>query len=409
MPRSIRRPRTVGNDKLTAMLIWLTIIFGTASAQDDAREDPALSAEQQSLVALSALTARGDIDALPAALNSGLDAGLSINDIKEAIVHLYAYSGFPRALRGLTTFMAVLEDREARGIKDEVGAVASARSSDENAYARGEQVLATIAPGWSPTAPQSGYVAFAPAIEEFLRAHLFGDVFGRDVLSYAERELVTISALASMDGVEPYLESHLGVGMNVGLTEAQLRGILSVVASNVDAAENGREKILSRVLASRADMPDVASNGVRSVGPGANENRPTVTTKATVFPRGSRRAASDNFTGPVWVDMVVTDAATYDTRAGNVTFEPGSRTDWHSHPGGQLLFVTGGSGYHQLRDGSVQLIRKGDVVQVPPGVAHWHGALPDSELTHLAVATNDSAGETVWLEPVTDAAYHRTW
>ncbi len=410
------RMRKRGVRMLIAFVISLLIIPGTARAQDPASESPPLSPEQQSIAAISAYTARGDLEGLQDALNSGLDAGLTINEIKEVLVHLYAYIGFPRSLRGLTTFMAVLEDREARGIEDEVGEAASPRLGDEHEYARGEEVLAAITAGWSPTAPQSGYPAFSPEIEWFLREHLFGDIFGRGILSYSEREIVTISALASMDGVEPYLKSHMGVGMNVGLTEAQLRGILSVIESTVGEAkaEAGRE-ILSQVLASQAETEEDTSNGAQGGSRGADENRPalqtrdTVQTRVTVFPRGIRRAASDNFTGAVWVEMLVTEAETFDTRIGNVTFEPGSRTDWHVHPGGQILLVTGGSGYHQVRGEPVHLIRKGDVVKVPPGVAHWHGALPESELTHVAVVTNDSEGETVWLEPVTDEEYYSTW
>lgn len=409
MPSCLTRTRNLGKHMPLAFAIALLSVSGTASAQEDTSETRALSQEQQSIVAISALTARSDVEALQDALNSGLDAGLSINEIKEVLVHLYAYTGFPRSLRGLTTFMDVLEDREGQGMEDEVGETASPLLGDASAYARGEQVLSTIIPGWSPTTPQSGYVAFAPEIEQFLRAHLFGDIFGRDVLSYKEREIVTISALASMDGVEPYLESHMGVGMNVGLTEAQLEGILSVVDSNVDEAKaEASREMLSQVVASRSET-DSPSSDAQSASKESVEDQSAVPTRATVFPRGTRRAESDNFTGAVWVDMVVTDAETYDTRAGNVTFEPGSRTNWHSHPGGQLLFVTGGSGYNQLRGESIQLIREGDVVKVPPGVEHWHGALPDSELTHMAVSINDSEGETVWLESVSDEEYHRTW
>ncbi|MGH8242468.1 MAG: carboxymuconolactone decarboxylase family protein [Steroidobacteraceae bacterium] len=409
MPSKPQRPRNLGIRALCACVISLLISPVVASAQE-ASADPQLSLEQQSIVAISAHTARGDTAALQSALNNGLDAGLSINEIKEVMVHLYAYCGFPRSLGGLTTFIGVLEEREARGIEDEVGETASPQLDDGSAYARGEKVLASVAAGWSPTAPQSGYVAFAPVIEQFLREHLFGDIFGRDVLSYSEREIVTISALASMDGVEPYLKSHMGVGMNVGLTEAQIEGILSVVGTNVGEAraEVGRD-ILSRVVALQPEPQGGAPSGAQDDRNGAEANRSLASTGATIFPRGARLAASDNFTGAVWVDMVVTEAETYDTRIGNVTFEPGSRTDWHLHPGGQILLVTGGSGYHQVQGEPVHLIRKGDVVKVAPGVAHWHGALPDSELTHAAVATKDSAGETVWLEPVTDDEYYRTW
>lgn len=410
MPSGPHPTRYQGIRALSACIISLLIIPCAASAQE-ASVHPQLSPEQQSIAAISALTARGDnTAALQSALNNGLDNGLSVNEIKEVMVHLYAYSGFPRSLGGLNTFMAVMGEREARGIEDEVGEAASAQPDDGNAYARGEKVLATIGSGWSPTAPQSGYVAFAPVIEQFLREHLFGDIFGRDILSYSEREIVTISALASMDGVDPYLSSHMGIGMNVGLTEAQISGILSVVGTHVGEAraEAGRE-ILSRVVASRPETQGGAPGGAQDDRNRAEANRSSVPTGATIFPRGARLAASDNFTGAVWVDMVVTEAETFDARVGNVTFEPGSRTDWHLHPGGQILLVTGGSGYHQVQGEPLHLIRKGDVVKVAPGVVHWHGALPDSELTHAAVATNDSAGETVWLEPVSDDEYYRTW
>ncbi|MFB6278769.1 MAG: carboxymuconolactone decarboxylase family protein [Salinibacter sp.] len=379
------------------------------SAQGPASENSALSPERQRIVAISAHTARGDLDALRGALGDGLDAGLTVNEIKEVLVHLYAYCGFPRSLRGLNTFMAVMEERAAQGIDDEMGAGTSPPSPGEDRYAKGERVLATIA-GWPQTTPLSGYSAFSPVIEQFLKEHLFADLFGRDVLSYSDREIVTISALASMDGVEPMLESHLGVGMNTGLTGDQLRDLLSIIESSVgqSEAEAGRE-LLSQVLASRPDREEDTSAGAQPSDEDESEDRSMRQKRDTVFPRGTRVTNHDNFTGPVWVEMVVTEAETFDTRAGNVTFEPGSRTDWHAHPGGQILFVTGGAGYHQERGEPVELVRKGDVVKVAPGVEHWHGATPDTEMTHMAVATQDSAGETNWLGPVTDEEYHSTW
>jgi 4-carboxymuconolactone decarboxylase len=160
--------RKLGVRILIAFVISLLSIPGTTSAQDQTSENPPLSPEQQSIVAISAHTARGDLEELQDASNSGLDAGLTINEIKEVLVHLYAYCGFPRSIRGLNTFMAVLEDREARGIEDEVGEAASPQLDNENEYAKGEEVLAALA-GWSPTAPQSGYAAFSPA-EDAARA-----------------------------------------------------------------------------------------------------------------------------------------------------------------------------------------------------------------------------------------------
>jgi quercetin dioxygenase-like cupin family protein/alkylhydroperoxidase/carboxymuconolactone decarboxylase family protein YurZ len=399
--------RRLGASLFLAFALLLMSSPHETSAQGPASENSALSPERQHIVSISAHTARGDLDALQGALGDGLDAGLTVNEIKEVLVHLYAYCGFPRSLRGLNTFMAVMDDRAAQGINDEMGEGASSPSPGEDRYAKGERVLATIA-GWPQTSPLSGYSAFSPVIEQFLKEHLFADLFGRDILSYSDREIATISALASMDGVEPMLESHLGVGMNTGLTGDQLRHLFSVIETSVgDAeAEAGRE-LLSQVLASRSNRDEDASGDAQSGDEG--EDRSMRQKRDTVFPRGTRVTGHDNFTGPVWVEMVVTEAETFDTRAGNVTFEPGSRTDWHAHPGGQILFVTGGAGYHQERGEPVELVRKGDVVKVAPGVEHWHGATPDTEMTHMAVATQDSEGETNWLGPVTDDEYHSTW
>jgi quercetin dioxygenase-like cupin family protein len=107
--------------------------------------------------------------------------------------------------------------------------------------------------------------------------------------------------------------------------------------------------------------------------------------------------------------MLVTEEEVFGSRIGNVTFEPGARTNWHSHPGGQILLVTNGAGYYQVQGGLVQLLRRGDVVEIGPDAVHWHGATPSGEFTHVAVVTNSLAGNTVWLQPVTDEEYNRFW
>jgi len=128
-----------------------------------------------------------------------------------------------------------------------------------------------------------------------------------------------------------------------------------------------------------------------------------------IFPRGARIAgvgiANDHFTGTAWLQMLAPDDTTFHCPVGNVTFEPGARNNWHKHPGGQILLVTSGKGYSQEEGGHVQVIREGDVVRVLPGVKHWHGAAPDSWMSHLAVMPNSDRGDATWLEPVTDAEY----
>jgi quercetin dioxygenase-like cupin family protein len=125
----------------------------------------------------------------------------------------------------------------------------------------------------------------------------------------------------------------------------------------------------------------------------------------TIFPRGEM-ASSNVFIGTTWVNMLVPDAnGIYDCQAYDVVFEPGARNHWHSHPGGQLLLVTDGTGYYQERGKAARQLRKGDVVQIPPDVKHWHGAAPDASFTHIGISPNTKKGAAAWFGPVTDEEY----
>ena len=125
----------------------------------------------------------------------------------------------------------------------------------------------------------------------------------------------------------------------------------------------------------------------------------------SVFPKGEN-GPTDYFTGTTWVNMLVIDNNNvYDTQAYDVRFEPEARTFWHSHPGGQLLFVTNGKGYYQEKGKPARLLQKGDVVEIPPDVVHWHGAAPDSGFVHLGMSTKTHLGPAEWLGAVTDEEY----
>ena len=132
----------------------------------------------------------------------------------------------------------------------------------------------------------------------------------------------------------------------------------------------------------------------------------TAENKDRIFPKG-QKAPADYFTGNVWLKMLVPNDDTFNCQVGNVTFEPGARNHWHSHPAGQILIVTNGIGYYQEKGKPIQELRKGDVVKILPDLVHWHGASPDSEFTHLAINTNTQKGVVVWLQRVTDEEYSR--
>ena len=137
-------------------------------------------------------------------------------------------------------------------------------------------------------------------------------------------------------------------------------------------------------------------------------NMETLANKETnlIFPKGNE-VNNDNFSGTAWHERLVTNSDVFDVTIGNVTFEPGVRNSWHSHPGGQILLVTAGKGWYQERGKEAQLLQKGDVIEIPPDVEHWHGATHDSAFEHIAIGTKTHLGAAVWLEPVTEEEYNR--
>jgi alkylhydroperoxidase/carboxymuconolactone decarboxylase family protein YurZ len=212
----------------------------------------ALSTKQQSIIPIATFTAIGDLAKLRTALHDGLDAGLTVNEIKEILVHLYAYTGFPRSLNGINTFMAVIDERRAQGIEDEPGKEASPLPTDMNKDEYGARVRARLA-GWDMIPPPGGYQLFAPIIDTFLKEHLFADIFARDVLDFQSRELVTIAALASMTGTGGQLQFHLGAAMNTGLSEAQMQDFIAVLKAKVGQQEaEDAAAILRKLFTNRA-------------------------------------------------------------------------------------------------------------------------------------------------------------
>lgn len=224
---------------LKYFLLLGIFIFGITKdlqAQNAAGKNQELPARYQHIVIVSAFTAKGDLEKLKGALGEGLNAGLTINEIKEVLVHLYAYCGFPRSLQGINTFIAVLDARKVKGITDKVGKEATLVKSTETKYQQGKKVLETLT-NKPETGPKTGYAAFSPEIEVFLKEHLFADIFTRDILSYTDREVATISALINLGGVEPMLRSHMSIGLNLGMTETQLKQMLLLVEAKVGKKE----------------------------------------------------------------------------------------------------------------------------------------------------------------------------
>lgn len=220
--------------------LWTTPCFASENAQK-------LSPKQQSLIPIAAFTANGDTERLETALAQGLENGMTVNEIKEVLIQMYAYAGFPRCLTGLNTFLAVLDERKKQGIQDEMGEDASPLPEHADIYEIGTANQTKII-----GRPASGRIyEFAPVIDTFLKEHLFGDIFSRDILTFQERELATVAALASLPA-EAQLRSHLNCCFVAGLTEGQLKEFVSVLNEKVGNTEAKlAEKVLNTVITNR--------------------------------------------------------------------------------------------------------------------------------------------------------------
>ena len=259
------------NIKLKIITTLLGVFFGCGIVTSQTpKAEQAMDSKRQHITEVAALTGKGDLDKLKTVLIDGLNDGMAVSELKEVMVHAYAYCGFPRALRGLQTLVAVLDERKAKGIEDDWGRKASPITDTRSKYERGRDILVKIS-GIPADAPKADYAILAPEIEVFLKEHLFADLFERDVLTYAERELTTVAVIASLGkGVEPMLKGHMGIALNVGITPDELRSVLAIVEKNIgrDEADGGRlalnEVLQSKGLTTAPEAPAVTiGNGVK--------------------------------------------------------------------------------------------------------------------------------------------------
>ena len=332
------------------ILILLVLIMFIIGGKTMAKE--VLTPKQQSIVMISSYTANGDLVNLEKSLNLGLKQDLTVNEIKEILVQMYAYCGFPRSLNAIATFMKVVN--ENKNLTDGEKGKPLDSQIDKNKYGNDVQIQLT-------GAPVNGQIfEFTPAIDSFLKEHLFADIFGRGVLSYQEREIATIAALSTIVGVEPQLESHIQIGKHIGLTDLQINEILKMTSSVNKGGEFG--------LGDKND------------------------------------AYAKYFAGQSYLKPLTQDGV----NTANVTFEPGCRNNWHiHHKGGQILLVTSGNGYYQEWGKPAQKLKAGDVVNIPAEVKHWHGATKDSWFSHIAIAVPADGATTEWLEEVSDDFYNK--
>lgn len=337
--------------KLLSAALAAICLSNTISAMDN------LAKKEQNIVRAAAFAAAGNQSGLKNALADGLDAGVSVNEFREILVQVYAYCGFPRSLNALATFMNLVNERGGRDAQGEPPAPLPEGKSVVFGAANQTKLVGREVKG--------ALFDFAPAIDEYLKAHLFGDIFARNNVDWRTRELATVAMLAAMDGVAPQLQAHIAIAKNNGVSDAQIAEILQIVGNDV--------------------------RGKSATSP---------------FPFGEENTAyAKYFSGKSYLARLTSNAA-LNTPVANVTFEPKCRNNWHSHSGGQILIAVGGRGFYQQKGEPARELKAGDVVEIAPNVVHWHGAAPDSWFSHLAVECNPQTNKSTWLELVSDEEYN---
>ena len=334
-----------------------------------------LTAKETAIVYIGAWTARGEQDKLGAAFKAGFDAGLTLNEAKELVGQLYAYCGFPRALNAAATLMKIegynLTRRrgEAESAENENGG----KIRNGGSFVLGDKALEIGTANQTKLCggPVKGALFdFHPQLDEYLKTHLFGDIFARDVIDWRTREIVTIAALAARPETAPQMKAHIAIGKVNGVTDAQAAEIVGRVAVLCDRDP-------SRLPSDWSPIPVGKPN----------------------------TAYAKYFIGNSYLHKLTLDQVP----AFGVTFEPGCRNNWHIHHaktgGGQILIVTAGEGYYQEWGKPARRLRKGDTVNIPANVKHWHGAAPDSWFQHIALEVPGTEQSNEWCEPVDDKAY----
>ena len=193
-----------------------------------------LTTKQQALVCIAANEARGNIEGLKAALNEGFEQGLTVSEAKEALSQLYAYTGFPRSLNALGALQQVIKERTETGLRVEQGREADPMPKDYNALKQGTEVQTQLCGG------QPFTYTFAPQTDYYLKAHLFGDIFARNNLTFANREVVTVSAISALPGCEPQLRAHVSGARNMGVSDEALKEMPAILETKIGAAEAER-------------------------------------------------------------------------------------------------------------------------------------------------------------------------
>ena len=335
-----------------------------------------LTERQKHLATLAALEAQGDTNRLNTALISALDSGITINEIKEAFSQLYAYTGFPRSLNALAELNKVLQNHpNASWTEGEKWIRPNEWDDAEEAYKLGTK-------NQTQMSGKPFDYEFCPQNDYYLKSHLFGDIFAGTLLSHADREIVTVAALSALKGVEPQFAAHKAGAVRMGNSPQVVEELCHFLR------ENGLSQIDNAADACAGDWPMGDANI-----------------------HYAKYFIGNSYLSPI-IPKNIDNSETSALPMNVVTFEPGCRNNWHIHHGArQILICVSGKGWYQEWGKPAIALNAGDVIDIPEGVKHWHGAQKDSWFqhitTHVQVENSTPGSEpNEWLEAVDDEQYN---
>ena len=351
--------------RLLSLIFILLAMATTISAQS-------LTDRQKHLATIAALEAQGDLVRLEPAVIAALDGGVTINEIKEAFSQLYAYTGFPRSLNALGVLSKVISLKgDGEGLVGKPWVRPAIWDDAKKSLEVGTEIQTKLS-------GRPFNYEFCPQNDYYLKSHLFGDIFAGDQLSAADREIVTVAALSALKGVAPQLAAHKAGAVNMGNTQEQVDELCRFLS------ENGLSQC------------DASADACAGSWPKGNPND----------------AYAQYFTGQSHLAPIqpknLTEGEKTVQSCANVTFEPGCRNNWHIHHGAhQILICVSGEGIYQEWGKPAIRLHAGDIIDIPEGAKHWHGATKDSWFQHLASHVHVGDPESnEWLEPVSDNQYN---
>jgi 4-carboxymuconolactone decarboxylase len=316
-----------------------------------------LAPRDRSLVTVATLVATGKAAQTGSHVRRALDNGVKPEEIGELITHLAFYTGWPNAMSAVTEVKEVFEER---GIGPVAGSEGARISLEAGAEATRR---ATVETNVAPT---------AAALADLTNRVLFGDLWQRPDLSARDRSLVTMAALVAT-GQPDQLPFHANRAMDNGLSRAEASEVVTHVAFYAGwPRAMSAVPVLKQVFQAR---------------------------------EGQAAAPEQYFTGSVETSGFFKSDEPARVGGATVSFAPGARTAWHTHPLGQTLYVVSGLGLVQKEGGPVEVIRPGDVVWIPAHVKHWHGASANQPMVHFAISESLNGSAVTWMEKVSDADY----